>query len=188
MSTTTAVKTAPTKVITGKCRLSYANVWEPREAKDGKPGKYGACIVISKKDTKTLDKIKRAVDAAIENGKGKWGGKVPKNISLPLRDGDEEREDDPVFRDAYFINANKHRKPGIVDRDLNPILDKDEVYSGCYCMFSLDFYPYDVEGKKGIAASLENILKVADGDRLAGGASAEEDFANVEIEEDDDLM
>ena len=55
------------------------------------------------------------------------------------------------------------------------ILDQSEVYSGCYCRFSVDFYPFN--GKQnGVAAGLNNIQKVCDGEPLAGGSRAEDDF------------
>ncbi len=42
-----------------------------------------------------------------------FGGKVPANLKLPLRDGDTEREDDVNSQDAYFINASSKQAPGI---------------------------------------------------------------------------
>jgi hypothetical protein len=175
-----------TKVITGKVRFSYAQVFEPKAMNESSTPKYSVSLIVSKKDKKTLDKIKDAIESAIEEGKtSKWGGKVPKNLKTPLRDGDEEREDDEVYAGAMFVNANSSNKPGLVDEDLNPILDKSEFYSGCYGRASINFYAYDSNGSKGIACGLNNIQKLEDGVRLAGGgASAEEDFGK----EDDDLM
>ena len=43
---TNEIKT--TKVITGKCVLSYANVWVPKAASDGATPKYSASIIIPK--------------------------------------------------------------------------------------------------------------------------------------------
>src|SRR5690606_26284238 len=112
-----------TKVITGpKTRFSYANVFEPKSINGG-DAKYSVSLLIDKKDKKTLDKIEAAVQAAIEEGKGKWGGKIPKKLKLPLRDGDEER-DDEAYAGKMFINANSSTKPGIVDEDVNPIMDQ----------------------------------------------------------------
>ncbi len=176
-----------TKVITGKVRFSYAQVFEPKAMNESSVPKYSISLIIPKKDKKTLDKIKAAIESAIEEGKAsKWGGKVPKNLKTPLRDGDDEREDDEVYAGAMFVNANSSNKPGLVDEDLNPILDKSEFYSGCYGRASINFYPYDSNGSKGIACGLNNLQKLEDGERLAGGgASAEEDFGSSD---DDDLM
>ena len=101
-----ATKNKNTKVITGKVRLSYAHVWEPVSINGGEE-KYSVSLIIPKSDTKTVKDIQAAVDAAIDAGLGKFGGKKPNKgaIKLPLRDGDVERPDDENYKDAYFINA-----------------------------------------------------------------------------------
>ena len=121
----------PTKVVTGVVRLSYANVWEPASINGSNP-KYSVSLIIPKSDTKTIDAINAAVDAAIKDGVAKFGGKIPNKaaLKLPLRDGDLER-DDEAYKGAYFVNANSTTAPQIVDRSVQPILDRAEVYSGC---------------------------------------------------------
>ena len=178
-----------TKVVTGKVRFCYANVFEPTAMAEGDTPKYNVCVLIPKSDTKTLEKIKRAVEAAKQAGKAKLAdknGKIPSTIKLPLRDGDEERGDDPAYEGMYFINANSTRKPSVVDKNLNPIMSKDEFYSGCYGRASINFYAYNVQSK-GIAAGLGNLQKLEDGEPLAGGSSADEDFGGDNAW-DDDLM
>jgi hypothetical protein len=169
---------AETKVITGKVRFSYAHVFEPTSVQEGGDKKYSVSIIISKKDKETLDKIKTAIEAAKEAGKAKLGGKIPANLKTPLRDGDVERPEDEAYANSFFINANSVRKPGVVDASLNPIITADEFYSGCYGRASISFYAYNTSGNKGIAAGLNNIQKLEDGERLAGGSSAEEDFGD----------
>lgn len=178
-----------TKVTTGKVRFCYAHVFEPSAMSEGETPKYSVCVIISKDDKATLDKINNAIKAAKELGKAKLAdknGKIPSTIKTPLRDGDEERGDDPAFANSYFINANSSRKPCIVDKSLNEILDRDDFYSGCYGRVSINFYAYNVQSK-GIAAGLSNIQKLSDGERLDGGASAEDDFGG-ENALDDDLL
>ena len=178
-----------TKVVTGKVRFCYANVFEPTAMAESDIPKYSVCVLIPKSDTKTLEKIKQAVEAAKQAGKAKLAdknGKIPSTIKLPLRDGDEERGDDPAYEDMYFINVNSTRKPSVVDKNLNPIMSKDEFYSGCYGRASINFYAYNVQSK-GIAAGLGNLQKLEDGEPLAGGSSADEDFGGDNAW-DDDLM
>lgn len=180
---------ATTKVITGKVRFCYANVFEPTAMSEGDTPKYNICILIPKSDTKTLDRIKAAIEAAKVIGKAKIAdknGKIPSTIKLPLRDGDEERSDDPAFEGMMFINANSNRKPSIVDKDLNPIMTQEEFYSGCYGRASINFYAFNVQSK-GIAAGLNNLQKLEDGEMLAGGSTADEDFGG-ENAWDDELM
>ena len=176
-----------TKVITGKVRFSYAHVHEPHAVQEGQDKKYSVSILIDKDDKKTLAKIEKAIKAAIEEGKSKLSvkGKIAKNLKLPLRDGDEEREDDVNYENMMFVNAASQSKPGIVDANLDPIMDKEEFYSGCYGRASLNFYAYNVSGNKGIACGLNNLQKLEDGERLSGGVSAEIDFAE---DFEDDLL
>ena len=178
-----ANKTNSTKVVTGVVRLSYANVWEPVSINDSKP-KYSVSIIIPKSDTKTIDAINAAVENAIKDGTAKFGGKIPPRgaLKLPLRDGDLEREDE-AYRDSYFVNANSTTAPQIVDRAVQPILDRGEVYSGCYARVSINFYAFNTNGNKGVACGLGNIQKIRDGEPLGGKRSASEDFGAVEDEE-----
>lgn len=174
------------KVITGKVRLSYANVWEPTSI-NGSAEKYGCSLIIDKNDKATIEKINKAIDLAIKEGIGKFGGKIPNKatLKLPLRDGDIDRPDDEAYKGAYFINANSKVAPGIVDINCDPILDKTEVYSGCYARVSITFYAFNSNGNKGIACGLQNIQKVADGEPLGGRTSAAEDF---KTDDDEDFL
>ena len=181
------MKVNPTKVVTGVVRLSYANVWEPKSINGGAE-KYSVSLIIPKSDTKTIAAINAAVDAAIEEGRGKFGGKIPNKaaLKLPLRDGDIDRPDDEAYANSYFINANSASAPEIVGKDLNPVMSRSEVYSGVYARVSMNFYAFNSNGNRGIACGLGNIQKIRDGEPLGGKSSAADDF-NSEYEEDDFL-
>jgi len=171
------------KVITGKGILSYAYLWEPRPEEKGKAPKYSTSFLIPKTDTKTLQKIKNAINAAAQLGQNdKWGGKIPAQLKHPLRDGDVEADEKgEEYRGHYFLNANSTRKPRIVDLQIQDILDRDEVYSGCMARLSLNFYPYNTDGSKGVACALNHVQKVEDGEPLGGARSkAEDDFADMD--------
>lgn len=192
-----------TKVVTNTVRLSYAHIFEPQVSEDGAE-KYSVSILIPKTDTETINKIKKAVNEAKEIGKtSKWGNKIPNNCKLPLRDGDEEREEDDAYRNHYFVTATSRTKPDIriykgKKADGKPMLeetdDSTKVYSGCYARVSLNFYPFDAKGNKGVACGLNNLVKVMDGEALGGRSSADEDFADVDFGdanlglEEDDLL
>ena len=169
----------PTKVVTGVVRLSYANVWEPKSINGGAE-KFSVSLIIPKADAKTLGAIQKAIDAAIEEGRGKFGGKIPSKaaLKLPLRDGDIDRPDDEAYANCYFVNANSSSAPEIVDMSLNPVLNRSEVYSGVYARVSINFYAFNSNGNRGIACGLGNIQKVRDGEPLGGKASAADDFVS----------
>lgn len=178
----------PTKVITGvNTRWSYVNAWEPKSINGGAP-KYSVSLIIPKSDTKTLEKIRAAIQAAYEEGQSKLKGNgrsVPALSALktPLRDGDAERPDDEAYANSYFINANSGTAPGIVDADRNPILERSEVYSGVYGRASINFYAFNSNGNKGIACGLNNLQKIRDGEPFGGKSRAEDDFAEADEED-----
>lgn len=178
----------PTKVITGvNTRWSYVNAWEPKSINGGAP-KYSVSLIIPKSDTKTLEKIRKAIQAAYEEGQSKLKGNgrsVPAISALktPLRDGDAERPDDEAYANSYFVNANSGTAPGIVDADRNPILERSEVYSGVYGRASINFYAFNSNGNKGIACGLNNLQKIRDGEPLGGKSRAEDDFAEADEED-----
>lgn len=181
-----------TKVVTGSnTRWSYANVWAPKSIQGSEP-KYSISLIIPKSDTVTIKKIKAAIEAAYKEGESKLKGKgktvPPLNaIKTPLRDGDLERPDDEAYANSYFVNANSNIAPGIVDINKEPIIDHSEVYSGVYGHASISFFAFNVNGNKGIACGLNNLMKVRDGEPLGGKSSAEADFADLDDEDEDFL-
>lgn len=188
-----ANETTSTKVITGKVRLSYCSVFEAKSV-DGGEEKFSTAILIPKSDKVTLGKIKAVVDLLKKQAMDKNNGKLPAKFHTPLRDGDEEADekgDDYVGH--FFMNASSKNKPGIAkpvgknadgSTKFQEITDTTEVYSGCYAKVSVNFYLFDTKGNKGIAAGLNNVVKVQDGDFLGGRASLKDDFADEEFEDD----
>ena len=156
------------------CRLSYANIWEPKQVNGTGDPKYSCCLLIKKSDTNALAAIRKVIEAVKTDpaSLAKWGGKLPPKLKEPLRDGDEEK-DDENYAGSWFINANANadRRPRIIDRACNEVLDQDEVYSGCYAKVKAGFFSYSASGNRGIGAGLEVIQKIRDGERLSGGNS-----------------
>ena len=171
----------PTKVITGKHTvMSYLNVNEPKTPLGGGTPKY-------------ISKIRAAIQAAYDEGQSKLKGSskfVPalEDIKTPLRDGDKERKGDDAYANAYFVNANSTTKPGVVDADRNPILDSSELYSGIIGRASINFYAFNSNGNRGIACGLNNIQKLSDGTPLGGHSRAEDDFADLDDDDDEDFL
>ena len=178
-----------TKVVTGVCTFSYLNCWAAKAINGGTP-KFSVSLIVPKSDTKTVEKIKAAIQAAYEEGQSKLKGSsktVPplSAIKTPLRDGDLERPDDEAYKGSYFINANSGTQPGIVDADRQPILNRSEMYSGVKGRTSINLYAYNVNGNRGIACGLNNLQKISDGTPLGGKSRAEDDFAT---EDDEDFL
>lgn len=186
-----------TAVKTGLVRASYPAVFHPKsmEHDDGdSSSKYGLCIIIKKSDKVTVKALKEAIAEAWKAGMAKGYFKTEKIPALknPLKDGDLPNEDgvtDPTLEDCYFINSYSNNKPGLIDKYGEAITSPDVFYPGCFCRVTLNFYPYG-KGKKGVAAGLNNIQKLKEGERLDGRKSAESDFdddyASAFEDEDDD--
>lgn len=182
-------KAASSKIVTGKVRLSYVFVEEKND-----DDKYSVCILIPKGDKETLAKVNAAVEAVKADPKSAstWSSKWLASFKAPLRDGDTERdtEKSPEYAGMYFINCSTKTKPDLVGLTKDEFtgklarLEPGEVYSGCYARVSINFYAYNVDGGKGIAAGLNNIQKVDDGERLSGRADADDDFGPENDEED----
>lgn len=186
-----------TTVVTNKVRLGYVHVLEPYAHEEGQEPRYSAQIMIPKEDKQTLDLIKKAMSFVYDSAKDSSLKGVKKDkLKTPLRDGDEETNDDgePRVPGHYFINARSVRKPIIV-KNVNGVKvqtdDSADVYSGVYALVSLNFYAYNTAGNKGISAGLNNVFTTCKGEAIGGGTTAEEDFGDIELEddfEDDDLF
>lgn len=176
---------SPTRVVTGKVRLSYVHLFEPYSNKKDQEPRYSVTILIPKRDKVTLDKIDKAIAVAKEEGKAKhFGGRIPNNLKITLHDGDEEAdlERNPEYAGCMYMAMSSKTRPGVVDQDLNPILDSTAVYSGCYARVSINAFPYSNESK-GISFGLNNVQFLEDGEPLGGRTRAEDDFAD-----DSDLL
>lgn len=182
-----------TKVVTGKIRFSFVNIWEPKEPQGGGDPKYSVTLLIPKADTQTLGKIKAAMAEARENFCSRNGANaLPAKPVHTLHDGDGMRDNGEAFgsecKGHYVITVGSKQKPVIVDNTGNPITDPGEVYSGCYGRASINFYGYSRSGKKGISAGLLAVQKLHDGQPFGTVGSADDFNDGYSDGEDDDFM
>lgn len=187
-----------TKVVTGEVRLSYVHLFEKYAQNEGQDPKYSCVILVPKKDRATIKAIREAQRAALENGKtSKFGGKVPSNWKNTFRDGDEDdavdHERNPEYAGHMFMTVSATQQPGIVDRSVQPILDSREVYSGMYARVSINAFPFNTQGNKGVSFGLNHVQKLRDGEPLGGRSRAEDDFEELDddeagYEEDEDSL
>jgi len=177
-------KTNPFKLVTGVGRFGFAN--ELHKVND--KGQYQIMFLIPKTDVATINKIKQVVEAFKADPKAQavWGSKFLASFKTPLRDGDTERDTDeaPEFKGHYFINANSKNKPDLVGTEMVGDqlikLDPSEIYSGAYGRISISAGAFNVDGNKGIKFYLNNVQKVRDGERIAGGGgNATDDFSEA---------
>jgi len=154
-------KSKTIKVVTGLVRFTNVHLHKPASLVEGSPPRCSVTLIVPKSDTKTLEDIKKAYAQVLELNKRMLSNK---SISPScLRDGDV-RKDDPIYLESYFLNASSSEKPGIVDIDLNPLIDVNDVYNGCYGRASITLFPYVINGRGGIGVGLNNIQKIKDGE------------------------
>lgn len=183
------------KAVIGPVRFSFLHVFEPHafdpNAKD-EDKKYSAVLLIPKSNTELVAQVKAAIQKAYDAAVSEvWSKKKPVLEKVTcLRDGDEPDENGEdrgeAYKGMYFLNAKSPSQPGVVNKNRQPIIDPDELYSGSWGYASIAFYGWSFSGKPGISCYLNNLMKTKDDDRLGGGkSSAADDFADLEFEDDE---
>ena len=113
----------------------------------------------------------------------KWPNKPPAKLAYTLHDGDGVKEKTgepfgPECKGHWVISVSSKNKPGVVDADLNEIIDKTAIVSGDYGRASINAYGYDVSGNRGVSFGLNNIQFLEKGEPLGGRTRAEDDFSD----------
>lgn len=166
---------------TGKVRASFVNVFTPQVPVGGGEAKYSITLLIPKTDVTTLNAIQMAMEQAKQEGVQRvFGGTMPAMVKLPLYDGDGVRPNGEPFGEEckghMVIRASSKDQPHVVDLNVQPILNPQDVYSGCYVRASINFFAYNQNGNRGIGCGLNAIQKVEDGEALTSRVSAQEAF------------
>ncbi len=200
-----------TRIVTkSPVQVSFVNLFEAKKKKIkqnnvmteiGEPV-FTVELRIPKTDAVLVEQIKTALDAAKEEARiARWGGKIPyieARVS-GLRDGDVEKADKPEYAGMYFISCSSKTRPSLLNYECDafgkrlPITDPVDLYSGCWAYVSVSFYGYNNVGQ-GISTTIHNLLKFKGAPKgysdakLSGGASAEEDFKDFAIGDDEDFM
>jgi len=159
------------RIMTPAFRVAFPEVFVPGGMDPAKP-KYSITMLFDK--TEDISELKRIAQAAAVE---KWGDKVPAGIRKPFRDGDETAW--AGFPGNTFVKAATKFQPGLVDANVQPIIDQTEFYAGCWARATVSAYAYDVSGNKGVAFNLHNIQKLKDDEPFIGVISAEQDFADA---------
>lgn len=108
--------------------------------------------------------------------KAKWDP-VPKTLRSPFRLNEEL--DNPVkgIPDDWIVMTFSRRDqdgaPGLVDANLQDIIDQTQVYSGAWFRAQVRAYAYPREGtvNRGVAFGLQNVQKLRDDEPIGGSGS-----------------
>lgn len=173
-------------MLTGVFRASYAYVFEPQASQNGGEPKYQITMLIPKSDTATVRAIQAGINQALQEGLQRvFGGQMPARPETPLYDGDGIRKNGEPFgeecRGCWVVRASSKSRPSVVDINIQPIIDPNAFYSGCYARATVNFFSYNKNGNRGVACGLNNVQKIADGEPLSGRTTAEEDFGGKNL-------
>lgn len=168
-----------TKVTTPVFRVSFPALFEAK-AFDGGAPKFSVSAVwdpsrFTKREKELWDAMIDLANGVSQERFKKDMDALPGNFKKAIRDGAEKADLAGYGEGLLFANLSSKMKPGIIDRNRNNITDPDEVYPGCYARATITAYSYDNKGK-GVAFGLQNIQKIADGERLDSRTDAAEDF------------
>jgi hypothetical protein len=181
------------RLMTPVFRVSFPQVFEAKGFDGGAP-KFSVAAVwdpsrFTAKEKQLWNAINDLCDeVSLERFKKKMSA-LPANFKKAIRDGAEKEDLAGYGEGKLFANLSSKMKPGLIDKDGNPIIDRDEFYPGCYARATVTAYAYDNVGK-GVALGLQNLQKIADGERLDSRTDASEDFDEVDDDrwgEDDPL-
>jgi hypothetical protein len=170
-----------TQILTPEFRVSFPSVFQKKAAAEGQEPKYSIVMLVPK--TTDLTAMKQAVVDALTE---KWGpdkAKWPKGLRLPFRDGSEK--DYEGYENVVFCSASTKNRPGLVDRDVKPIIDPNEFYGGCYARATVAAFAYDKAGNRGVSFGLRNIQKTRDGEPFSGRSKPENDFDSLPVPSED---
>ena len=157
-------------IITPEFRAAFISVFRASKAKEAtaeQKAKFSirACFPPSA----DLTELKaQASAAAVE----KWGDKIPKTTRSPFRLNEELENPVVGIGDDWTVitfSANEDRRPGLVDANLQDIIDENEVYSGAWYRCQARAFAYDNAGNKGVSFGLQNVQKLRDDDPIGGG-------------------
>jgi len=185
------------KVVTGKIRCSYVNVFKPRLNPANDQMEYGMEIMIPKSDKDTVSKIDKAMKAceAYKFPKGRPNPKV-KEWYNPLIDADNEivlndsgdevplNKKRPETKGCYLLRVKNKEAVPVVDAQKQPIMVESEFVSGDYARVSINAHPFDVGKNAGITFYLNAVQVVAKGEPLGGGVDPDSEFDEWEDDSD----
>lgn len=174
------------RLLTPEFRVSYPHVFKANSINGSKP-KYSVTMLFDKKSdlTPIKEAIKYAKIAAYGPNKDEW----PEDLESPVADGDKPKyADKEGYKGHWAIKAstNEDQRPGVVDENVQPIIDQSQFYPGCYARAYVYAYCWEFAGKKGVSFILDHVQKTRDGKSFAGKKPVDQVFSPVKGEYSDE--
>jgi hypothetical protein len=124
-------------------------------------------------------------EAALKVAKARWGDAVVQlirtnKVRWPFRNDAEDVKARGYPAGSTFVNMSAKNRPGVVDANVQDVLDPSAAYAGRDALINATAYTYDVSGNKGVTFGVNHVQILADNERLDGRKAAAEVFAPVE--------
>lgn len=156
-------------VITPEFRAAFVGLFKATAPKENPNGakKYSIRAVFMPGADLTL--LKQQAQLAAQE---KWGNAIPKTLRSPFRKNDELDNPIPGVPDDAVVmtfSAAEDRRPGLVDANLQDVIDDSQVYSGAWFKAQVRAFAYETSGNKGVSMGLQNVQKLRDDDPIGKG-------------------
>jgi len=163
------------RVTTPVGTLCFPHLFEKHVAGAGAEPRFEAMVVFDEgADLSDLSRIAKAAVAA------KFPSGRPDDLHSPFVKGEKkEKYGEPFTKGRICVTARTKFQPGMVDGNLQPIINEQDMYPGCRVRLQVHAYGYDTKGNRGISFGLDNVQKVGEGTPLGGRARPEEAFEPV---------
>lgn len=165
--------------MTPKFRMSFPHLLKARTIDKNSEPKFSVVMLFPEDaDLKEMKKV------AKQAAKEKFS-KATKGVEMPFKD-QGEKDLEGYEPGCICVTASTEQKPGIVDEDVNDVIDPGEIYPGRWAKATVNAFAWTFGKKKGVSFGLRNIQLLDHDDNLAGGASAASDFGDDEEDDDDE--
>lgn len=169
------------RITTPEFRVSYPAVLKaaPNRVDPSKPDSYGCALVFP--PGTDLSALKEMAKGVV---KAQWGDNPPANLKDPFLDAHEKDKGQGNFEKGSVLvrTSSQQRRPGLVDAQMNDIIDENEFYAGCYARASINCYAWTVNTGSGVSFGLINVQKTRDGQPIGFSANPQDDFEAIDPE------
>lgn len=147
-------------------RASFVFIAAQRVDEKGQPKKYSMKVLIPKSDTASVTTVDAAIQQAFQQGLAeKWNNATPPDMTVAYYDGDAPGRR-PEEAGHMVLSTASLRKPGVYNEQVQPVIDPEFIYSGCWVNVQLNAYPFKKVGNTGISFGLNMVQKARDGEPL----------------------
>ena len=167
------------RVLTPEFRVSYPHVFKAQAIKPTDKPKFSVTMLFPKNsDLSSLKEAMKQAKIAEFGSKENW----PDDLESPVVDGDNPKHADKEGYKGHWVikaSTNEDQRPGVVDENVQPIVDQAKFYPGCYARAYIYAYVWEYMGKQGVGFILDHVQKLRDGKSFGGKKPAEQVFSPV---------